>query len=129
MKSEQLFGIYLRKMALDFDLITSEILKREILKLPRKGIVFLTFLFNGIIRTSCFPDIWKVSQIIMIHKKNKPNSVSSYRPISLLLVLSKLFEKFLFDILISNLRQRSHSASSVWLLQAALNNRTSTQNG
>ncbi|KAG5343856.1 RTJK polymerase, partial [Acromyrmex charruanus] len=50
------------KKAPGFDFITSEVLKQ----LPRKGLAFLVFLFNGIIRTSCFPDTWKVSQIIML---------------------------------------------------------------
>jgi hypothetical protein len=41
-----------------------------------------------------FPSIWKLSVIILIHKPNKPkNEPSSYRPLSLLPVLGKLFEK------------------------------------
>ncbi|KAF0770413.1 Uncharacterized protein FWK35_00027371 [Aphis craccivora] len=45
---------------------------------------------------SYFPLIWKFSTIILIHKPNKnKNEASSYRPISLLLVLAKLFEKIL----------------------------------
>lgn len=80
------------KKAPGFDLITTEVLRQ----LPRKGVVFLASWFNGIIRTAYFPKIWKVSQITMIHKSGKPiNCVSSYRPISLLPILSKLFEKLL----------------------------------
>ena len=48
------------------------------------------------LRLSYFPAIWKLSIIILIHKPNKPtNAASSYRPISLLPVLAKLFEKLL----------------------------------
>lgn len=75
-----------------FDLITAEVLR----ELPKKAIVYLTSLFNGMLRTSCFPLLWKVSRIIMVPKHGKDQFlVSSYRPISLLPVLSKLFEKLL----------------------------------
>jgi hypothetical protein len=45
-------------------------------------------------QTGYFPAQWKVSQIITILKPGKPaDEVTSYRPISLLPILSKLFEK------------------------------------
>jgi hypothetical protein len=45
-------------------------------------------------RTGYFPAQWKVSQIITILKPGKPaDKVTSYRPISVLPILSKLFEK------------------------------------
>lgn len=73
-----------------FCLITAEVLKQ----LSRKAIVFLTQLFNAIMRIGYYPSIWKISEIIMIPKHGKPpHLVSSYRPISLLPVMSKLFEK------------------------------------
>lgn len=78
------------KKAPGFDLITPVVLKQ----LPRKCITFLTCLFNAILRCSYFPNVWKISQIIMLHKSGKPiHEVSSYRPISLTPVLSKLWEK------------------------------------
>lgn len=80
------------KKAPGFDLITKEILR----ELPKKAVTFLTTLFNGILRVQYFPRLWKISQIIMIHKLGKPaHEVTSYRPISLLPILSKLFEKIL----------------------------------
>jgi hypothetical protein len=46
------------------------------------------------LRTGYFPAQWKFSQIITILKPGKPaDKVTSYRPISLLPILSKLFEK------------------------------------
>ncbi|KAJ2938643.1 hypothetical protein O0L34_g11971 [Tuta absoluta] len=80
------------KKAPGFDLVTKEILK----ELPRKATVFLTMLFNGILRVQYFPRLWKVSQILMVYKPGKPvNDIKSYRPISLLPILSKIFEKLL----------------------------------
>lgn len=80
------------KKAPGFDLITAEVLRQ----LPRKAILLITALFNGILRTSWYPSAWKVSQITMVPKPGKPQHLtSSYRPISLLPVLSKVFEKVL----------------------------------
>jgi hypothetical protein len=45
------------------------------------------------LRIGYFPGQWKVSQIIPILKPGKPaEEVMSYRPISLLPILSRLFE-------------------------------------
>ena len=73
-----------------YDPITGEILKQ----LPTAGISAITYTFNSILRTGYFPGQWKVSQIITILKPGKPaEDVQSYRPFSLLPVLSKVFEK------------------------------------
>lgn len=75
-----------------YDLITGKILQQ----LPKKGVRFLTILFNAVLRIGTFPSQWKVATIIMILKPGKqPNIVDSYRPISLLPILSKVFERIL----------------------------------
>ena len=87
-----------------FDLIDKKVLQ----ELPRKAIVFLTNLFNAIMRVSYFPAMWKVSQIIMILKPGKPvHDITSYRPISLLPVISKLFEKIFLFRLLKSINERS----------------------
>ena len=73
-----------------FDLITGQLLK----ELPRKAIVLLTTIYNSMLRFTYFPVTWKFAQIIMIPKPGKPpHRVTSYRPISLLPLLSKIFER------------------------------------
>jgi hypothetical protein len=63
-------------------------------EVPRKGIVHLSIICNVIIRTGYFPVQWKVAQIIMIPKPGKPlEEASSYRPISLLPIMSKSWKK------------------------------------
>jgi hypothetical protein len=63
-------------------------------EMARKGIVHLTTICNAIIRTGYFPVQWKVAQIIMIPKPEKSlEEASSYRQISLLTIMSKIFEK------------------------------------
>jgi hypothetical protein len=91
-----------KKKAPGYDLITAELLK----ELPRKGLVYLTSLFNSILRTTEFPLQWKYSQIRMILKPGKPpNSPSSYRPISLLPLCSKIFEKLLYKRILAAIPQ------------------------
>ncbi|PNF35987.1 hypothetical protein B7P43_G02293 [Cryptotermes secundus] len=77
-----------------YDIITGKILRQ----LPNKAIVLLTTIFNSMLRLSYFPTIWKFAQIVMIPKPGKPiNEVTSYRPISLLPIPSKIFEKLLLN--------------------------------
>ena len=57
----------------------------------------LAFLFNTSIETSQFPDSWKVARITPIFKDGDGTEKSNYRPISVLPVISKLFEKLVFN--------------------------------
>jgi len=62
--------------------------------LPASAFDFLSKLFNACLELGYFPDSWKTAKIIPIPKPNKDNKIpSSYRPISLLPCLSKLFER------------------------------------
>jgi hypothetical protein len=80
------------KKAPGFDLITGEILQQ----LPRKAIVKITNLISAAFRLKYVLRLWKVAEVIMILKPRKPpHDTASYRPISLLPVMSKLFEKLL----------------------------------
>lgn len=81
-------GLKLKK-APGFDLITAQVLKN----LSKKALLFLQLLLNAAIKLRYVPSIWKVAEIIMIPKLGKPpNDIKSYRPISLLPLISKLFE-------------------------------------
>ena len=50
-------------------------------------------LFNYSLFSGKVPDIWKIANATPIHKKNDPNDVSNYRPISLLSTIGKVIEK------------------------------------
>ena len=50
----------------------------------------ITELFNKSIQPGTFPEAWKTSSVVPIPKGNEHTSVSNYRPISLLPILSKL---------------------------------------
>lgn len=80
------------KKAPGYDLITGQIIK----ELPQKGVRKLLYLINAAIRLKHIPKQWKVAEVMMILKPGKPpNDKKSYRPISLLPIISKLFEKLL----------------------------------
>jgi hypothetical protein len=56
--------------------------------------VKLTNLINASFHLKYVSQLWKVAEVITIPKPGKPqHDATSYRPISLLPVLSKLFEK------------------------------------
>ena len=53
----------------------------------------LTKLFNDTILTPDFPDKLKVADVTLIFKKDDPQKSNNYRPISVLPVVSKVFER------------------------------------
>ncbi|GBP16319.1 Probable RNA-directed DNA polymerase from transposon X-element [Eumeta japonica] len=70
------------------------ILTIAIEQLPRRAMVAMTRLFNGILRTGHFPGCWKMGLVIAIPKAGKdPRLASSQRPITLLSHMAKLFER------------------------------------
>ena len=61
----------------------------------------LTNLFNHCITTSTFPKSLKISEIIPLFKQGDIYSCNNYRPISLISIFSKIFEKCIYKQLVS----------------------------
>jgi len=57
----------------------------------------LMLIFKSSIATSAFPVSWKISLVTPIYKEGEKSEKSNYRPISVLPVLSRLFEKLIYD--------------------------------
>ena len=55
----------------------------------------LTDIFNTCLNEGVFPDCLKIAKIVPIHKKGAKDNPTNYRPISLLPVFGKLFEKII----------------------------------
>ena len=54
----------------------------------------LAELFNKCLKESCFPDCWKVSSVVPVFKNvGERSTAKNYRLVSLLSVVSKVFEK------------------------------------
>ena len=56
----------------------------------------LSVLFNRSIEEGIFPNIFKSADVIPLYKSGATNLCNNYRPISLLLMMSKLLEKILY---------------------------------
>ncbi|CAG9136156.1 unnamed protein product [Plutella xylostella] len=70
--------------------------------LPQKAVILLTKILNACLRISYFPQAWKLAKVIAILKSGKDACLgTSYRPISLLSSLSKLFESVIYKRLIA----------------------------
>ena len=52
----------------------------------------LTFIINNLTVTPAFPGIWKIAHISPIPKLVKPSQLKDYQPISILSLLSKIYE-------------------------------------
>ena len=53
----------------------------------------LVELFNKGLKECCFPDCWKVSSVVPVFKNvGEKSTAKNYRPVSLLSVVSKIFE-------------------------------------
>ena len=68
----------------------------------------LTLLFNKSIETSRFPDPWKVARGTPIFKEGDKAEKYNYRPISVLPVISRLFEKLITDQLYHYMNENGH---------------------
>ena len=51
-----------------------------------------------------FPNQWKMTNLIPIHKGNEKNSIKNHIPISLLSFLGKVYERCIFRYLFNSLR-------------------------
>ena len=56
----------------------------------------LKIIFENILETGIFPDKWKEDNVTPIHKKSDKQLILNYRPISLLPILAKVFERLIF---------------------------------
>ena len=57
----------------------------------------LHFIYTNCVKHKYFPNKWKMANVIPVHKKNEKNLINNYRPISLLPICGKIFEKLIFN--------------------------------
>ena len=64
----------------------------------------LAQLFNNCLKESCFPDCWKVSSVVPVFK-NERSTAKNYHPVSLLSMVSKVFEKLVHNRTVDHLEK------------------------
>ena len=79
------------KKAIGPDNISPQILKKCAFQLTP----VLTKIFQACLEQQVWPTLWKRARVSAIHKKGSRNSLKNYRPISLLSVVGKLYEKII----------------------------------
>ena len=68
----------------------------------------LAKLFNKCLKESCFPDCWKVSSVLPVFKNvGERSTAKNYRPVNLLSVVSKVFEKLVNNRIADHLEKCS----------------------
>ena len=63
----------------------------------------LRIIFNNILSTAVYPDMWKLANVTPIFKKGDKQLIKNYRPISLLPICGKILEKIIFNNLYNHL--------------------------
>lgn len=65
----------------------------------------LAYILNNSFRYGIFPDLLKLSKVIPVHKKGDKDQLDNYRPIALLSIFAKVFEKAMLNRLLSFLNK------------------------
>ena len=66
----------------------------------------LAELFNKCLKESCFPDCWKVSLVVPVFKNvGERSTAKNYHPVSILSVISKVFEKLVNNRIVDHLEK------------------------
>jgi hypothetical protein len=81
----------------------------KLLKLAKPVIAKpITKMINKTITNSVFPDQLKQAQVVALHKKNNALDKSNYRPVSILPVISKFFERAIYEQLTEYFNNHFH---------------------
>ena len=63
-------------------------------------------LFNKCLKQSCFPDYWKVSLVVpAIKNDGKRSTAKNFHPVSVLSVVSKVFQKLVDNRIVNHLEK------------------------
>ena len=66
------------------------------------------------LKESCFPDCWKVSSVVPLFKNVGERSTAKNRPVRLLSVISKVFEKLVNNRIVDHVENCGFFLFPVW---------------
>ena len=58
-------------------------------------------IFNDSLSSALFPDDWKCARVTPLFKQGERTDVNNYRPISVISIIAKVFERIVYDQLYS----------------------------
>ena len=61
--------------------------------------IVLKIILEESLKKGIFPEIWKKANVVPIHKKEDKTLIKNYRPISLLPIFGKIFERVIYNSL------------------------------
>ena len=67
----------------------------------------LKLIFKAFIQEGVFLDCWKKANVVPIHKKESKNLLKIYRPISLLPIFGKIYERIILKELFNHFHQNN----------------------
>ena len=67
----------------------------------------LSIIFRNCVDQNMFPDTWKKVNICPIYKKDDKQVINNYRPVSLLPIYGKIFERLVFNSFFEYLKKHS----------------------
>ena len=67
----------------------------RMLQIFDKTICKTWFSFSFCIESGIFPTEWKMANVVPIHKRDDKQNVKNYRPVSLLPIFGKIFERLI----------------------------------
>ena len=72
----------------------------------------LSYIFNKSLRDGIFPAQWKVANIVPVHKKGSKTATENYRPISILCIFEKIFERIvhgrIYNVIADAIPEQQH---------------------
>ena len=80
-------------------------------------VLLLKIILQNILRTSTYPDMWKLANVTPIFKNTNKQYIKNYRQISLLPIYGKLFKNIIFNNLYSYLKVNNLTTKNQEILQ------------
>ena len=76
----------------------------------------LVHIINNSINKRIFPDAWEIARVCPIPKVDHPKNITEYKPISVLPILSKVYERVILNQLLSFFKTSAKNVSDESLL-------------
>src|SRR5690606_37726120 len=64
----------------------------------------ISSVFNKCLKIGIFPNVFKIAIVLPLYKKDDVKDLNNYRPISLLPLISKIFEKLIYAQILTYLK-------------------------